>query len=464
MFKRIPSPPTTRQTWGLALLALSVISLLWTPASPVGPRSFTLFLIFLTTSIVVAFPAKRSINYVMFVAAIVGSLFVAEFMLVRVALPYFSYTARHFLPTQYRPLTFNTKDGSVPHSYALVVGDSYAAGMGTSQTYNNTQTTSTPIHYLERLHRRTQTDFLNTGIEGADNIRGFWLHPTVILNSLRTSSFVETIENPSIIIAIFYEGNDFIDNLETYQRHFPSQPKILNTFSLDLTRQLKTLSTTYESQTVREQLHPLEGLRHLRAALWQHYTVDHDGSHTSTTNTTAHLPPAAYREQLAFESKNLSLPFRPRLPPISLTLEQTAFSTNLAVQSLETLGRSTGSPKLFLFYIPSVATCYNYVDKQLLYPNMETAGLANRSEHNISTTLSPINPLGQEIIRSTNHFLVAQMRDRIDATTITFVDLTPAFQQAALTEPIHGPSDWDHFNAAGYRILSNQIEKFAFQP
>ena len=184
-----------------------------TPEAPVGPKSAALLLTYTYILIILAFSGKILVNTLLLVTSITGSLFLSEFLLINIAVPNASYSQRWFFPWQYRSLTFNTKDGVIPHDYALVVGDSYAAGMGTLQMYNVTDETKEPIHYLEMLHSQTKIDFLNTGIEGAGSLRGFWLHPTSTIEYLRNNPMLERIDDPSMVIALFYEGNDFVDNI-----------------------------------------------------------------------------------------------------------------------------------------------------------------------------------------------------------------------------------------------------------
>ena len=39
----------------------------------------------------------------------------------------------------------------------------------------------------------------------------------------------------------------------------------------------------------------------------------------------------------------------------------------------------------------------------------------------------------------------------------SFVNTTKSLRQAALSDFIHGPVDWDHFNKRGYQVLSDEL-------
>jgi hypothetical protein len=39
----------------------------------------------------------------------------------------------------------------------------------------------------------------------------------------------------------------------------------------------------------------------------------------------------------------------------------------------------------------------------------------------------------------------------------SFVNTTKSLRQATLSDFIHGPVDWDHFNKRGYQVLSDNI-------
>ena len=41
----------------------------------------------------------------------------------------------------------------------------------------------------------------------------------------------------------------------------------------------------------------------------------------------------------------------------------------------------------------------------------------------------------------------------------SFVNTTKSLRHAALSDFIHGPLDWDHFNKKGYQVLSNDLVK-----
>ena len=39
----------------------------------------------------------------------------------------------------------------------------------------------------------------------------------------------------------------------------------------------------------------------------------------------------------------------------------------------------------------------------------------------------------------------------------SFVNTTKSLRQATLSDFIHGPVDWDHFNKRGYQVLSDEL-------
>ena len=41
----------------------------------------------------------------------------------------------------------------------------------------------------------------------------------------------------------------------------------------------------------------------------------------------------------------------------------------------------------------------------------------------------------------------------------SFVNTTKSLRHAALSDFIHGPLDWDHFNQRGYKVLSDDLVK-----
>ena len=398
-------------------------------------------------------------------------------MLVRVALPYFSYSGRHFLPTHLQPLTFNTKHGILPRNYVLVLGDSYAAGMGGDTVYNTTRQTTTN-HYLELLHQRTGHDFLNLGIEGASNPRGFLLHPVAVFEKLRDTSFIGTLDSPSIIVGLFYEGNDFIDNLEFATRHLDFQPSESSNLIGNLNQYSGTLIDKYRIQWLGGRVRPLDGVRFLLRSVWRSYVQDNQNQteNSNPPSQKTNSPTELTDNRIRFESTISVVSSNLQMPPISLSPRQTTLSTELAVQSLLLLNKKLNSQAIYLFYIPSVAVCYEFFEGAFIIPEEGPAPvratnrfLVDKMRYHLQDKViareqgPPHFSLDQAIIRAANRHLVDQMRYRLRGTGIQFVDLTAVFQDVARKTAIHGPTDWQHLNPTGYNLLADQMRKFIFR-
>lgn len=394
----------------------------------------------------------------------------AEILLVNVALPYFSYSARHFLPYQLQPLTFNTKHGTLPRDYVLVVGDSYAAGMGSETTYNTSRTSTSTNHYLELLHQQTDRDFLNLGIEGAGNLRGFFLHPVSVFEALHDTAFVRTLDSPSTIIALFYEGNDFIDNLEFASRHLDFQLTDSTYQSRELDHRMQNLINKYRAGFQGERPRLFAGMRFLLRAVWREY-----GQNYANQSSSVEFPSPESPNGIRRGLKSSSVPDNLALPPISLDLWQTTIATDLMVRSLLLLRSKMNPQSVYLFYIPSVATCYESFEGKSIVLGDESAKLQSKdfslvdqmrylqSRFKTDKQGQVHMSISQDTIRAANRFLVEQTRLRLRETEIKFVDLTVAFQNAARKTAIHGPTDWDHLNPIGQKLLADEIEKAIFQ-
>ena len=44
-----------------------------------------------------------------------------------------------------------------------------------------------------------------------------------------------------------------------------------------------------------------------------------------------------------------------------------------------------------------------------------------------------------------------------ESNNFSFVNTTKSLRQAALSDFIHGPADWDHLNKRGYQVLSDEL-------
>ena len=64
-----------------------------------------------------------------------------------------------------------------------------------------------------------------------------------------------------------------------------------------------------------------------------------------------------------------------------------------------------------------------------------------------------------ERVATSSDLTCALVREASVRHRVGFVDARPPLRQAAATEVIHGPRDWEHFNKIGYRVFGEVLAR-----
>jgi hypothetical protein len=106
---------------------------------------------------------KDALGNILLVAASITICYaVAEFVFFRFMLPYMSLNILPHLPDRAAYFMQSSKSHFVPRDYIVLVGDSYAQGMG-DWLYANSGDQSKPHHSANVLHDQLGTDVVSVG-------------------------------------------------------------------------------------------------------------------------------------------------------------------------------------------------------------------------------------------------------------------------------------------------------------
>jgi hypothetical protein len=112
--------------------------------------------------------------------------------------------------------------------------------------------------------------------------------------------------------------------------------------------------------------------------------------------------------------------------------------------SLEWLRRNFSAP-VTVVYLPSPAAIYRHADASVdVYTRWP---------------LNEVQALPAAEIYASSQRTCERIRDLTLARGARFIDVRPALREAAASAVIHGPRDWNHFNAAGYRVLGETLAR-----
>ena len=99
--------------------------------------------------------------------------------------------------------------------------------------------------------------------------------------------------------------------------------------------------------------------------------------------------------------------------------------------------------KINIIYIPSTLSSYSMVSSHVHYRGY----------------MQDLD-VGETAVAEEKHSkLCKTIKKFAELNNFSFVNTTKKLRQAALSDFIHGPLDWDHFNQRGYKVLSDDLAK-----
>jgi hypothetical protein len=359
-------------------------------------------------------------NALLLLVSVAVTYLVASFVIFRFLEPHLSLNLHPHFPDIAEFFAQTSKAGTVPRDYIALLGDSYAEGQGDGLLAANGDREKF-VHSAHVLQRLTGRDVVSLGIGGAGSVQAMVRQPARILHG--GCFLYPQVEPPRQILVYFYEGNDLDENgyivrlvaaegaltRETVARyveaHYGAPPRLRCFSDLGETmfKMAHFLITNAES---------FETLRKPSA----HNKVLAGGA--------AQAAPALQKPPVEME-------------PVALDASFTVFDV-----SLEWLRRNFSAP-VTVVYLPSPAAIYRHADPSVdVYTHWP---------------LNDVQLIAARDIDAASQRTCERIRALALARGARFLDMRPALRAAAASAVIHGPQDWNHFNAAGYRVLGETL-------
>ena len=139
----------------------------------------------------------------------------AEILFFRFLSPYAAISLQAFLPETARVFIQYSKAGYAPANYVVLLGDSYAEGVG-DWLLATGGLRAAPYHSANVVQELTKQDTVSFGKGGAGSAEGMVLLVTRTKGCAGTFPF-PALADPQRIIVYFYEGNDLENNFEFLQ-------------------------------------------------------------------------------------------------------------------------------------------------------------------------------------------------------------------------------------------------------
>ena len=371
-----------------------------------------------------------------------------------------------------RILAQSSKKTQFPKEYIAITGDSYAVGAGDWSTEIQRSSFFGPPAYsaAHLIHERTGIDVVSFGRAGAASFDGIWSEPVsqfLYINSVRDYR----LSPPKNFLIFFYEGNDvygdihflrqnlraIVSNTEDKQHGQIELKKIQYFLNTEFEKQLnKNLNNSLwknmiftrflfrgVSNLMKEWFSPNKSLKERDLP----YKVVPKGK----VNITLLDGKAVRLNEALINGEKIGLPINLQAPPQlgrtqfqkkeGITDELIELSIYVFEKSIARLASFFPQSKINIIYIPSPVSSYKIVSSHI-----HSRGY-----------MQDVDVTETKVVEVKHIKLCKTIKRFAEFNQFSFVNTTKSLRQATLSDFIHGPVDWDHFNKRGYQVLSDDI-------
>ena len=359
-------------------------------------------------------------NALLLFVSIAVTYLVASFVIFRFLLPHLSLNLHPHFPDIAEVFAQTSKAGTVPRDYIALLGDSYAEGQGDGLLAANGDRAEVQ-HSAHVLHRLTGRDVVSLGLGGAGSVQAMVRQPARILNG--NCFLYPRLDPPRQIVVYFYEGNDLDENGYIVGRVAGEGAVTRETIA-------RYVSERYGAPR-RFAASPISARRCSR---W--------GTSSSPTRRASRRCASPRPATRCWRAERRTRRLRCRSRPPNAIARALEASFTVFDVSLEWLRQNFSAP-VTVVYLPSPAAIYRHaessVDVYMRWP------------------LNEVQAMPAADIYAASQRTCERIRELTLARGARFIDMRPALRAAAASAVIHGPQDWNHFNAAGYRVLGETL-------
>ncbi len=354
-----------------------------------------------------------AINAIVVVISLTLAYLVVELVFFRLLFGNVHLAARPYLPETAGALVQRTKAGLVPRNYVAILGDSYAEGWG-DESLKAGDDFGRWFSASDVIHELTGRDVVTFGKAGAGSAEAFVMLPSRALEGSRCATF-PSIGDPDQVFAYFFEGNDLYDNSEFAKR----------------------VSAKY-GQAGTQEIDAYLSTQYAAYPWWK--------CHVHLADVASRM----IRFYYAYYTGQPLLPYKPQWPQgpsIGLDDKEIGPAITVFERSLAWLRRRLPHSNITVVYIPSPLSIYLRLGPSVAYDDSKFIG---------PYTAEQVLPRSKQVCEL--------VRSATERAQIGFADPGPALREAAMIQPIHGPLDWVHFNARGYRTFGVFLAHRLTQP
>jgi len=361
-----------------------------------------------------------------------------------------------------KPLAQSSKSGVVPKDYILILGDSYAEGLGDwlMRVVGDGNPDYSASHVIHELSGR---DVLTSGHRGG--------HPSIVNVFHATREFTGvnlyaglSVDHPDDLVVYYYEGNDINDEM-AYINFLPpnvdrerlSEPKYLRAVIDGIGAD--GVKAAHKRWHLFRSAHLLDTSTKLFKLAYKNIKKDAgnlfqntDPSFRVRANTyeadwsrykDSETPILAGGKVLYYPQGSVEgFPYR--------TPEEIALTSQVFGETIGYLNRFFPGARLWVVYIPSPINVYELKDGH--------ATLRDRIRFAQNEKAGPPKRFTAEQLLGASDTICRSVKDMSEKANATFVDTRSHFcAVSGRLGYLHGPNDAAHLNEKGYRTLARII-------
>lgn len=375
---------------------------------------------------------QRRLGELLLVVAVVVAGLGAEAAFSLVGLRYVPLRLQGDLPDDVRIFAQSSKSGVVPRDPVLLLGDSYAQGLGDWLLETNPNRNG-PFHSAHVINRLSGRDVVAVGLAGAGSAEAMASLPAAAY-AITRSAWRLRLPPPSVGVVYFYEGNDLNDNLRFLSGHVgrPDGADLAERIDRALTAYVVAPSVEKSWERHLPLLRFSQRLaRRLTGELAAASSAPQPAQSDSAAAHTADPP-----NVVEVAGRAVELPPGLRSPAVELTEPELERAVLVFERSLAYLRRLLPGTPVLVAHLPSPLSSYRLLAPEVSIQRYDMARGSRYPKERVARNSDTICRL------------IGAASARQGAG---FVDLRPAVRTAGTRAVLHGPHDFKHFNRPEWR-------------
>lgn len=376
------------------------------------------------------------------IAAIVATCLAGELAFALLGLRYVPLRLHADLPEDVRIFAQSSKAGVVPRDPIILLGDSYAQGVG-DWLYEADPNRNGPFHSAHVINDLTGRDVVTLGKSGAGSAEAMAALPAAAFGEAARALLLR-LPPPRVAVVYFYEGNDLNNNMSFLKRG-AGDPAAVNDAA-----QIDRLIMAYSSASPLDRgwwrrLPLLRFSYRMARRVYIEQTSKQEPE--PDDDHSAQEPEQPTMVEVAGQAA--ALPAQLQSPAMELTHAELTRAVLVFERSLAFLRAFLPSTPVLVVYVPSPLSSYRlsspevsvqrYLpDRNARYPKEQVEEYSNR--------------------------ICALIRAATIAQGTGFLDVRRAIRAASTYELLHGPDDFRHFNREGMEVLGLEVAERIDRP